>query len=184
MKRTNFYKMIAGTLAIAMAVTLCPSNLSAAKQNTDQKMVMESSISDAVTKVAPEEDVAKGQPTEAKAEDEPGKESAYPFDFRKFAAKSDGAAASSGLTGQCGDNVYYEIDASTGHVVIRGTGAMTDYEHASYSPFCAHSGEITSVEIQSGVTSVGANSFAFCYDLELVSLSDSVTSIGDYSFLG
>lgn len=184
MKRTNFYKMIAGTLAIAMAVTLCPSNLSAAKQNTDQKMVTESSIGDAVTKVAPEEDVAKGQPIEAKAEDEPGKESAYPFDFRKFAAKSDGAAASSGLTGQCGDNVYYEIDASTGHVVIRGTGAMTDYEHASYSPFCAHSGEITSVEIQSGVTSVGANSFAFCYDLELVSLSDSVTSIGDYSFLG
>lgn len=184
MKRIKLYKMIAGILAIAMAATLCPANLSAAKQNTEQKMVTKSSIGDAVTKAVPEKEAAKGRLSEAKAEEEPDNETAYPSDFRKFTARSDGAAASSRLTGQCGDNVQYEIDASTGHVVIRGTGAMTDYEHASYSPFRTHSGEITSVEIQSGVTSVGANSFAFCYDLEQVSLPDSVTSIGDYSFLG
>ncbi len=184
MKRTKFNKMIAGILTIAMAAALCPVNPSAAKQRADQKMVTKSSFGDAVTKAVPEKETAKGRLSEAKAEEEPDNETAYPSDFRKFTARSDGAAASSGLTGQCGDNVQYEIDASTGHVVIRGTGAMTDYKHASYSPFRAHSGEITSVEIQSGVTSVGANSFAFCYDLEQVSLPDSVTSIGDYSFLG
>ena len=184
MKRIKFYRMIAGILVITMAITLYPANQSAAKQSTNQKMVTKSSIGDAVTKVVPEKETAKEQLSEAKTEDESDNETAYPSDFRKFTVKSDGAAASSGLTGQCGDNVQYEIDASTGHVVIRGTGAMKDYEHASYSPFRAHSGEITSVEIQSGVTSVGANSFAFCYDLEQVSLPDSVTSIGDYSFLG
>lgn len=165
MKRTKFNKMIAGILTIAMAAALCPVNPSAAKQRADQKMVTKSSFGDAVTKAVPEKETAKGRLSEAKAEEEPDNETAYPSDFRKFTARSDGAAASSGLTGQCGDNVQYEIDASTGHVVIRGTGAMTDYKHASYSPFRAHSGEITSVEIQSGVTSVGANSFAFCYDL-------------------
>lgn len=184
MKRIKFNKIIAGILTIAMAAALCPANPSAAKQREDQKMVTKSSFGDAVTKAVPEKEAAKGRLSEAKAEEEPDNETAYPSNFRKFTAKSDGAATSSGLTGQCGDNVQYEIDASTGHVVIRGTGPMTDYEHASYSPFRAHSGEITSIEIQSGVTSVGANSFAFCYDLEQVSLPDSVTSIGDYSFLG
>ncbi len=129
MKRIKFYRMIAGILVITMAITLYPANQSAAKQSTNQKMVTKSSIGDAVTKVVPEKETAKEQLSEAKTEDESDNETAYPSDFRKFTVKSDGAAASSGLTGQCGDNVQYEIDASTGHVVIRGTGAMKDYEH-------------------------------------------------------
>lgn len=211
MGRARFYKMISLIMAVAVAVTLCPASLSSAQRGTDQKMVTKSSIGDGVTEVKPEKNGAKGQILEVGAEDdvcligkwaadateqmrlEEGTEgrrdesesgSADGFGYRRFAGESDSAAASSGLTGQCGENVHYEIDASTGHVVVSGSGAMTDYEHATDSPFYSHSGDIKSVEIQSGITSVGANSFAFCYDLEQVSLPDSVTSIGDYSFLG
>ncbi len=184
MRRKKICKRVSGVLAVALAVTLCPAGASSAKRSTDQKVVTKPSIGDGVTKVVPEINGAKERTPKAKAEDGAGYEPADGYDYRKFAGDSDGAKASSGLTGKCGENVNYEIQLSTGKVVISGTGAMTDYEHATKSPFRAYSGDIKSVEIQGGVTSVGANSFAFCYDLEQVSLSDSVTSIGDYSFLG
>lgn len=184
MRRKKICKRVSGVLAVALAVTLCPAGASSAKRSTDQKVVTKPSIGDGVTKVVPEINGAKERTPKAKAEDGAGYEPADGYDYRKFAGDSDGAKASSGLTGKCGENVNYEIQLSTGKVVISGTGAMTDYEHATKSPFYSHSGDIKSVEIQSGVTSVGANSFAFCYDLEQVSLPDSVTSIGNYSFLG
>ena len=116
MKRIKLNKMIAGILTIAMAAALCPANPSAAKQREDQKMVTNSSFGDAVTKAVPEKEAAKGRLSETKAEEEPDNETAYPSDFRKFTAKSDGAAASTGLTGQCGDNVQYEIEIGRAHV--------------------------------------------------------------------
>ncbi len=211
MRRKTFYKMVSRILAVAVAVTLCPASMPSAQRGADQKMVTKSSIGTGVTKVRPEKNGANAQTLEVGAEDGVcliGKQAAHAteqmrleegtegrrdetengaadsFGYRKYAGESDGAVTSSGLTGQCGENVRYEIHSSTGHVVVSGSGAMTDYEHASNSPFYSHSGDIKSVEIQSGVTSVGANSFTFCYDLEQVSLPDSVTSIGDYSFLG
>ena len=58
---------------------------------------------------------------------------------------------------QCGDNVY-GILYDTGKLVIQGTGDMSDCKK-NESPFREYASNIYSVEISSGVTSIGAYSF-------------------------
>ena len=111
-------------------------------------------------------------------------------------------------TGKCGDNVTYSFDTSTGMLTISGKGNMYNYlnpDAGEYeSPFYYE--KITSVVINSGVTSIGNSSFlnlnltsitipnsvteigesAFsgCRSLTSVTIPDSVTSIGDWAFSG
>lgn len=94
-------------------------------------------------------------------------------------------ASESGIvTGSLGNTVTYSLNTTTGEVVISGTGAMTDYEHTSYSPFAQYSDVIKSVTIEEGVTSVGASLFGFCFELKEVNLPDTITTIGQWAFLG
>ncbi len=81
-------------------------------------------------------------------------------------------------TGQCGDNVYWNYDSSTGEVVISGSGPMYDYEDYIYSPFYNHRSSIKKVVIKDGVTSIGDYAFYACKTLTIVTISDSVTRIG------
>ncbi len=83
-------------------------------------------------------------------------------------------------TGQCGDNVTWSFNSSTGALTISGTGAMTDY--TSYSSPFYNSREIKSVTINSGVTSIGDSAFESCTSLTSVTIPDSVTSIGSWVF--
>ena len=88
-------------------------------------------------------------------------------------------------TGQCGDNVYWTFDESTGELVISGSGDMyDDYEYSDWfgdtSPF--YNSNIKSVVINNGVTNIGDCMFINCSSLTAVYLSDSVTTIGSYAF--
>ncbi len=87
------------------------------------------------------------------------------------------------LTGQCGDEVLWMIDPSTGKVTVLGNGPMWDYSYSSgnESPFDS-SLAVTSVVINSGVTSIGNYAFYNCKNLTSVTISNSVTSIGNYAF--
>lgn len=85
-------------------------------------------------------------------------------------------------TGQCGDNVYWNYDETTGELVISGEGAMWDYGSSSESPFFLS--EIKSIKFTDGVTKVGNKGFGHCLNLVNVEISDSITAIGDYSFSG
>lgn len=84
-------------------------------------------------------------------------------------------------TGQCGDNVYYKFDESTGTLTISGTGEMDDYDYEYYrSPFLAQT--IRKVIVKSGVTSIGEWAFRDCERLINVTIPNSVTSIGSWAF--
>ena len=84
-------------------------------------------------------------------------------------------------TGQCGDNVYWTFDVTSGELIISGTGAMYDYSYYE-SPFS--SSAVKSLVIESGVTTIGDRAFiGYCTNLENVSIPDSVISIGYESFL-
>ena len=71
---------------------------------------------------------------------------------------------------------------SYGVLTISGSGAMTDLVSEAYQPWNSYKDNITSVVIESGVTSIGNWAFRDCTGLTSVTIPASVTSIGEYAF--
>lgn len=85
-------------------------------------------------------------------------------------------------SGSCGDNATWSYESTT--LTISGTGAMDDYAYGE-APWNAYAEEMTSLVIESGITSVGNNAFAGCEKLNSVQYpATGFTSIGDYAFSG
>ena len=88
-------------------------------------------------------------------------------------------------SGTCGDNLTWVL-TEDGTLTISGTGNMYDYNSDLYPdgavPWadCIH--KITSVSIESGVTSIGDWAFSDCWALTEVTISEGVASIGDSAF--
>ena len=80
--------------------------------------------------------------------------------------------------GSLGPELTYTLDSGTGHVVIEGRGAMTSDDLSNY-PKREY---VKTVSFPEGLTSICANAFHGCYNLQSVVLPDSVTSIGAYAF--
>ena len=85
-------------------------------------------------------------------------------------------------TGSCGDNVTYTLNTTTGELVVSGTGNMTDYSDASSVPWYYERSSIKTVTISNSVTRIGNYAFSWCESLTSVTISDSVTSIGYEAF--
>ena len=81
-------------------------------------------------------------------------------------------------TGSLGPELTYTLDSGTGHLVIEGRGAMTSDE-LCYYPKREY---VKTVSFPEGLTSICANAFHGCYNLQSVVLPDSVTTIGAYAF--
>ena len=96
------------------------------------------------------------------------------FDWLDFSTKSSALDA----TGQCGDNVFWTFDESTGTLTISGTGDMYIY---SSSPF--NYNKIKSIIIESGVMSISSKAFYDCAGLASVTIPDSVTYISASAFI-
>ena len=90
-------------------------------------------------------------------------------------------------SGYCGDqNVNGGQDltwtlTSEGVLTISGTGAMKDYEPVD-QPWNANKADITTVVIESGVTSIGKEAFFGCTNLSSITIPEGVTSIGIQAF--
>ena len=79
------------------------------------------------------------------------------------------------ITGECGENVKYSFDPSTGVLTIYGEGEMSvPHDHFDSIP------NITSVVIKYGVTSI--DYFSDCTNLTSVTIPESVTNIGNAAF--
>lgn len=81
-------------------------------------------------------------------------------------------------TGILGPELTYTLDSGMGHVVIEGRGAMTSDDLSNY-PKREY---VKTVSFPEGLTSICANAFHGCYNLQSIVLPDSVVSIGAYAF--
>ena len=100
------------------------------------------------------------------------------------------AWAADDKSGACGDGLTYTMIQNDGTdtytLAITGTGAMTDYSYSSgYKPvpWYAERDKITKLTI-AGATSIGKSAFKDCQSLADVTISGSVTSIGEQAFEG
>lgn len=88
--------------------------------------------------------------------------------------------------GECGGygaDVRWSL-STDGTLTISGTGPMADYWSDDSIPWSVYRGQIRTVEIEAGVTSIGNSAFSGCSGLTNVTISGSVTSIGGSTFSG
>lgn len=85
-------------------------------------------------------------------------------------------------TGKCGENLTYEYDSEAGLLIIRGTGAMDDFE-AGKSPFCGQNA-INEIAIEEGVTYIGAYAFEDITMLYSLQLPVTIEQFGKGVFTG
>lgn len=93
-----------------------------------------------------------------------------------------GTKASAATSGNCGENLTWIFDISTGKITIDGTGKMKDYASYESVPWNSYIANIKNVFIGEGVTSIGDFAFAYCKSLANVSIPDGIISIGNSAF--
>ncbi len=92
------------------------------------------------------------------------------------------ALADTAVGSACGDDLLWVLD-NDGTLTISGTGDMWSKSALSVArPWESAGIPLKKVIINEGVTSVGANMFADCRELESVVLPEGLTRIGDYGF--
>ena len=86
-------------------------------------------------------------------------------------------------SGTCGTSLTYSYVESTHTLTISGSGAMTKFDlFKTKAPWDGYKASITSVVIESGVTSIGDYAFNKCTSLASVTIPTSVTNIGKSAF--
>lgn len=84
----------------------------------------------------------------------------------------------------CGANAVYTL-SEDGILTISGTGAIADYGSSTGSaPWYSERASITGVVINEGITAVGVQAFAQCYNIQTVSFPSTLTTIGEAAFFG
>ncbi len=88
------------------------------------------------------------------------------------------AVAEGETSGQCGDDLFWEFDKSTGTLTITGSGEMYDY-YTSWEDFF----NLTkTIDLPDGLTSIGHSAFYSFIKLSEITIPDSVTRIGNDAF--
>ena len=82
-------------------------------------------------------------------------------------------------SGTCGENLTWAFE--NGVLTIDGEGSMMDYD-ADDPPWKNYRGDITSVVIKSGATTIGNSAFKGCNNIINVTVPETVTSIGTNAF--
>lgn len=86
--------------------------------------------------------------------------------------------------GNVTDTATWSINTETGVLIINGNGNIPDYAVFTDAPWYLYANYIKTVVIGNGITGVGACSFEDCISVTTITISGSVTTIGDYAFAG
>lgn len=83
--------------------------------------------------------------------------------------------------GTCGSNVVWSFDEESSTLTISGQGAMRNYGFDVLQEYYDVLYNVSSIVIEEGVTSIGANAFAYCSAVE-VSFPSTLKKIGAFAF--
>ncbi len=81
----------------------------------------------------------------------------------------------------CGDKLTWFID-NNNKLTVRGSGKMENYTSTYSAPWAEYAEEITTVEIGSGITSIGDYAFNGCTAISEITLPGSVAVVGNGAF--
>lgn len=87
----------------------------------------------------------------------------------------------SGFCGTEDNNVNWSLDEE-GTLHITGEGVMASWESEADVPWAQYRSQIKEIQIEDGVTSVGAYAFCNCSDVTETVLPDSIKNIGEFAF--
>ena len=88
------------------------------------------------------------------------------------------------ISGQCGKNVTYTINSSTGAMVISGSGTMYNYSSSKKAPWYSLKDKITSVAFSGKVTSIGNYAFWGLTKITAVYIHGYIKTVGEGAFYG
>ena len=88
-------------------------------------------------------------------------------------------------SGKCGDNLTWTLYYD-GELVISGTGNMWDYDNAdNKAPWREYSDNLKTLTLTEGLTSIGDYAFQTCDEIyKDVKLPSSILQVGKYAFMG
>ena len=87
-------------------------------------------------------------------------------------------------SGYCGPDLTWFYNPSDSSLTISGTGPMTNYSEDNHAPWYEYYDKIKSLNLESGMTTIGDYAFFWLSKVEYIDIPYGVTSIGDYSFGG
>lgn len=85
--------------------------------------------------------------------------------------------------GSCGEDLTWILD-DEGLLTISGNGKMKNYSSAKNVPWNAYAGQIKTVSIEKGVTSIGDFAFYGLTEITDITLPKGMEIIGNYAFKG
>lgn len=181
-------RIISLLMALLMLTSLLPTAVwaegdtpeQAAAAATDSGTVEQEQEQEPAAPETPETPVEPEQPAEPEQSTEP-KAAAEPEADAE--PDSNGIALYSAASGQCGNNLTWTLNG--GVLTISGKGAMWNGDDGWYG-FCDvldQADEVTSVVVESGVTSIAYEAFRWLESMTSVTIPKTVTSIGCSAFL-
>ena len=108
---------------------------------------------------------------------------AHPAPWLNTSTESPSPASELVDSGTWGNNLEWMLDKQ-GVLTVSGSGNMDDFDGSSTNAWLKHQGDITSLVVQDGVTSVGSDAFFRCTNLISVSFPNSLKTIRKHSFFG
>ena len=83
--------------------------------------------------------------------------------------------------GEFGNSMAYFL-YNNGRLLIRGTGAMDNWENYDDVPWYAQRETIKTVTIENGAATIGNYAFYECKNLKSITIPDNITFVGSYAF--
>ena len=87
-------------------------------------------------------------------------------------------------SGSCGKNVTWSLSSDGTVLTISGSGPMEDYRSAKEAPWRYSADGVTTLRVESGVTTLGDYAFQNFKNLTDMDLPSSLERIGTYTFTG